>query len=730
METVYGPMVIHLQGDGKKKCERSSCSNVVPIASMRFMANQNPENPGKHLCRECYDEKLSHPSTVMKTIPSKQASGFKQQHLSNVRARVIAAQRGDISSSEAAQQALGHYSSSFAAPALAATQTGGPIVSQALLAIQETPLPVLSSLGQPLTGYTEAHQHFERFKTHYQSLAFTTISTEQIVIQGVMYYHASEPPIHREIAPVSESMANIPVHIGAKALKLTVFHMLMPKFVKWSRGYPLEINDCELRDGAPSTKFPELHSRHPTLDRDAIADSRFFKKSGKSQVLVFNQANARKATRIALFLSEEVAHKIEAHCEQYEAMAERSRLSPLNAVVPQSMSTQEAASLIGNKRKMPPPFKFSPKKHSTQRHTISMTAPDLEINQKSSLAVPSNQSSLLLADSVHLREALQSQAAPAKNELRQLYACNLADAIATPNAAQALTHVSVMTISYSTKGVMSYGSFKRSYPSSRTDDPRLFPSGSINICIKQAFFKQPGGSGSVHVYSGVTQGKHLTVELNCLRWGTSLLKEVYTFMSSTNAGQPAFEVPELRFVNAALAIAQNDTSDTFLVEELIDDRPFVKYINNNSAKPRKLANPAQARIARFLCFAQHVQWNKTKGLAYTSDFQGSGNLLTDPQIITRPTIALEPLFGGGNTNFPKFLEEHTCEGNEFCTFWELPLPVDFAEELEPEDKSYCPPEVPSLSASESFPDPKDLLKEPLKQKQNHRMSFTHINNHA
>ena len=162
------------------------------------------------------------------------------------------------------------------------------------------------------------------------------------------------------------------------------------------------------------------------------------------------------------------------------------------------------------------------------------------------------------------------------------------------------------------------------YPDSKSTTA-LFLSQSNNICLKQAWYKQ-SEAGSAHIFSGATQGKHLAVELNCLRWGSCLLKEVYDFMSSNGKELLTFEVPQLRFVGAALAVAQNDLHDTFLVEELIDnDGPFVKYINNNSAQPRNLADPNRARIARFLCFSQHVQWIQTKGLVYISDFQGLFN---------------------------------------------------------------------------------------------------------
>ncbi|KAE9393105.1 hypothetical protein BT96DRAFT_752565, partial [Gymnopus androsaceus JB14] len=159
----------------------------------------------------------------------------------------------------------------------------------------------------------------------------------------------------------------------------------------------------------------------------------------------------------------------------------------------------------------------------------------------------------------------------------------------------------------------------------------LFLSNQNNVCIKQAFYRQEGGT-TAHVHQGVSQGKYLMVEMNCLGWGNSLLCMVYDFIGE----KPTISVPYLRFVGAGLAIAQNPDRDTFLVEELIDKTPFVKYINNDSAKPCDFLDTERSCIARFLAFSQHVQWMKTKGLVYVSDYQGSGVLLTDPQIITRP----------------------------------------------------------------------------------------------
>ena len=80
----------------------------------------------------------------------------------------------------------------------------------------------------------------------------------------------------------------------------------------------------------------------------------------------------------------------------------------------------------------------------------------------------------------------------------------------------------------------------------------------------------------------------------------------------------------------------------FLVEEWIEsddrERPFTKYINNQF--PQSCVTPSAPskahEIADFLVFCQHVQWEKTRFAAFISDYQGTGDLLTDPQITSNP----------------------------------------------------------------------------------------------
>jgi len=83
----------------------------------------------------------------------------------------------------------------------------------------------------------------------------------------------------------------------------------------------------------------------------------------------------------------------------------------------------------------------------------------------------------------------------------------------------------------------------------------------------------------------------------------------------------------MRYVQAGLAVSQSEDKAAFLLEEYIESDAasgdwFIKYLNNNSAKPRKFGNEDQNIRAQFLSFAQHVQFWKTDGLVFISDLQG------------------------------------------------------------------------------------------------------------
>ena len=167
---------------------------------------------------------------------------------------------------------------------------------------------------------------------------------------------------------------------------------------------------------------------------------------------------------------------------------------------------------------------------------------------------------------------------------------------------------------------------------------------TFDVCAKQTFYQKRETSDQVGQdaidsdsevmhnipHDGVTQIRNLSMEISCLVWARVLLDLVYKFIEKGIAlhGEPPFHIPQMRFIDAALAVEHNMAESTdghvFLLEEVIgeDEGRFRKYVNNVSAVPVRFGNREDEERALFLAFAQHVQYFKTKKLAFVSDYQG------------------------------------------------------------------------------------------------------------
>ncbi|KAG1828238.1 hypothetical protein EV424DRAFT_1318562 [Suillus variegatus] len=174
-------------------------------------------------------------------------------------------------------------------------------------------------------------------------------------------------------------------------------------------------------------------------------------------------------------------------------------------------------------------------------------------------------------------------------------------------------------------------------------------------------------------------------EANVLYWAKALLGLVYDFIehavASTSESLP-FNIPHVRIVEAGLAISffpggakpsvkTGTTHVVFLLEEVIDcgdeDRDFTKFIHNMDPNPLLDPEDYGYDFALFLAFTQHVQYVKTGGLAFISDYQGNTELLMDPQIMTDPSVSDgDDIFGEGNISevVSEFEKGHIC--NNFC----------------------------------------------------------------
>ena len=195
------------------------------------------------------------------------------------------------------------------------------------------------------------------------------------------------------------------------------------------------------------------------------------------------------------------------------------------------------------------------------------------------------------------------------------------------------------TLMYSLKAKPKYGAFKQAI-FGYVDRPALW--NSTSVAIKQCFYMSPLTGSRRVLYDKHTQLTKLTAEINCLHWASALMGLVYDFINdhiATNGLSPSesFPIPnDMVFVKSALAISDQEV---FLLEEVINEEiegPFIKYIGNGSVKPYDFLEGEQCRRGEFLSFCQHVQFLKTKGLAFVGDFQGGRRLLTDPQVITSP----------------------------------------------------------------------------------------------
>ncbi|KAF7797833.1 hypothetical protein EIP86_009039 [Pleurotus ostreatoroseus] len=224
--------------------------------------------------------------------------------------------------------------------------------------------------------------------------------------------------------------------------------------------------------------------------------------------------------------------------------------------------------------------------------------------------------------------------------------------------------------------------------SSSRDILRLFDSKQPAVAAKRCYFNEisKGGPGSHQAlgtgrtlkrYDNLEREVSLMLdEANCLCFGTSLMLLVNEFIrhkedewsTSGLVSRQKRTPPPLSFVRAAIAVPTDGSQAVYLLEELIEDQ-FYKYIANSRAVPSLNLPDNAAKIAEYLCFVQHAQYNLTKGLMFTSDFQGGGLLLTDCQIIT--ARGFDDCFGDGNLVdvFERFEYDHQC--NSWCEYFEL-----------------------------------------------------------
>ncbi|KAG0693446.1 hypothetical protein DFH29DRAFT_1007288 [Suillus ampliporus] len=249
-----------------------------------------------------------------------------------------------------------------------------------------------------------------------------------------------------------------------------------------------------------------------------------------------------------------------------------------------------------------------------------------------------------------------------------------------------------LTINLSMPSMLGAGAFKTAHPGWLT----LFspPSSGLGsrtrheVAVKRAYYQAypPGTSKpslkfKIGRYALADEVPKLLKEGNVLYWAQSLLQLTYDFIDRSIASAselPPFQIPQVRFVDGGLAFAfgplpapkagssmTSSARTVYLVEELIPGgkEEFLKYVHNADSNPLLDESDDGYDLALFFTFTQHVQYVKTRGLAFISDYQGSSELLTDPQILTHPTVTQgNDIFGDGNIEgaVSEFEQQHSC----------------------------------------------------------------------
>ncbi|KAF8828266.1 hypothetical protein HHX47_DHR4000715 [Lentinula edodes] len=487
------------------------------------------------------------------------------------------------------------------------------------------------------TGYSEAHDLYKQCQQFFHQCSMSAGNTELVTLATNMSYPQGGK--FKAVGDVTAVIPHVNVRVGSHDLHCILYTYLLPMWLKFSRNVRLLLSDTILCNDLHAEILPRIP------DVDAIKEKCYeIKGVKKTKSLI-------RGKGIKLFLH--IDSKLVAEAEFRRIQYTEEEAPDISAMMTH-ITLSEGTSAGTSKRKRTHHHKPSLEKSSS--FGPSASDDDGPKSKKAKSCLP---------------ESLEVQ--PVQLTWREL--------VANPLIFQDLRgnfQGEEATVTYSSKQKIFEGSFKMALTKCVTSEIVL--GNSVNICLKRCFDRS-STTGKRTMLCEDKQHEELSRELNCLLWAKVMLELVTSFIESVDrrlGTRPSFSIPRLRFVDAALVVARKgQRKEFYMMEELIpehDGWSFHKYICNNSAVPLFTHETSSYAFekncrARFLAFAQHVQYVETGRLAFTSDFQGAGDLLTDPQIITNPILGDE-LFARGNVAFDTLLVSHICKGNEFCEYYQ------------------------------------------------------------
>ncbi|KAJ7645771.1 hypothetical protein B0H17DRAFT_1148314 [Mycena rosella] len=571
-----------------------------------------------------------------------------------------------------------------------------------------------------MPGYTPNHLHHAADQKRRAQQAYAAHGGFVVPVE----VRVSTMPMGRTtsklFADVLEVMDDVPVHIGAQDLKQMAHNAILRPWNAHTDHYPLAIDDVILRD----EKWALIQPKTPDVDAIAHKCFVAAKKPGgapqfRSKKLVVHLHIPNKVFDRFEKAREEALEQASVQFDQLLASSshdtEDSPAPPSKgntkgrarrSVQAESATSKTSSSQFQSVAKEDPLFlapnqsdpsldrsEFEYEGFSSKRRASSRT-PSTPPPKRICLLPTSPESPQLSRE--QLEKVLSKQTHGNQLQLKALFKTKVFQAVIYPMKKftkiadlQPTTNdwrtfcddprTATLTLDTDPKNQMT-GAFKMAILGE--SNPALFDDPSnFDVCVKQTFYatkglKIAGSSGPTPTYNIAhdaqyqpsllicTKAKLLSMEVRCLGWGHVLLSMTYTFMRrfirNNNNIDPPFDIPQMRFVRAALASSQEagERRELFLVEERITESEgkFRKFINNRAAIPTAFKTKADMERAEFLAFTQHIQYWSTFKMVFVSDYQGGNTLLTDPQILSSPKFADagKHIFADGNVlNFPR-----------------------------------------------------------------------------
>ncbi|KAJ7704236.1 hypothetical protein B0H16DRAFT_1637812 [Mycena metata] len=597
-----------------------------------------------------------------------------------------------------------------------------PIASNSLYATSQQgggAALMASSSGSPIGyGYTPAHGNYLQSRAQKQVLSYAPSADHRIMLEfrGVTRKPGAAAP--KPLWDLYYVQDKVKVSIGAHRIKALAWEKLAPRWRVHTNDFPLTAEECHIYN----KNWVEIIPKDPDIN---VISEQFYKANPKNPAApIFKTGKYR----VDLCIPWAIVEAFEAYQLQAAAAANANDTpsddDPVYVERTAATSSSKTAPPSSKKRRPGrPKAPTSQASTSTRPQTRSKTRPvvnrseapnttqstanpldaqededvdypgleDFEQEQDKALEPSgSNHPNPTQTPSAHSRaawaHALSQQIPPSKQEIGSLLSLTTLTVHASVAKQLTLNELLVSKPKASRGNLQSYlegpititlqldlrpksqkvGGFKMACFGQSF--PPLFADNSI--CAKRSFYTTKGSDGVTNYLPHPTQrqSQDLMTEMLCSTWAAALLENVYDnidrFLAAHSPGSlQTLTIPRMRFVRAAFAaegkqLLPASSRALFLLEERIHEESegkFRKYINNRAPIPTSFPDGANYKL--------------THGLAFVSDYQGGDTLLTDPQVMSDPSLG--DIFATGNipSGCQDFPAEHTC--NKYCEYFKI-----------------------------------------------------------